>query len=61
MKKTKKKLPVASALFLQTLARGWWDLNVIPCQKIKKRKKAMESMKNLTVHLLGQPFGALVS
>ena len=46
-------------VFLQARVRGYWNLNFLPYQKMKKRKKTMRTMKNLTLHLLEKQFGAV--
>ena len=46
--------------FLQARVCGLrWNLNFIPCQKMRKQKKTMRKIKNLTLHLPEQQFGAV--
>lgn len=45
--------------FLQASVCGLrWNLSFIPCQKMRKQKKTMK-IKNLTLHLPEQQFGAV--
>ena len=44
--------------FLQTSVGGFWNVDFNPCQKMKKRKKTMRTMKTLILYLPEQHFGA---